>query len=397
MAELVASSASSPLVVCSGPHGARVRADASLSSAPAFEMPRGAVARVLARRGVYRDDGRKAERLLIDWRGRQGWASAPFFAAVDETVRRRASSEAKKNAQKTGTLPTDFPPLPPPGPSDARLVSVVTPTTPARRWAHANLYECFARQTYEPRELCVYETGGAAPSAFWLEVAASDGRVRYEHEPSGDSNLGAKRNRLATMARGEVLAHFDDDDCYRSAYLARMAKLASFACFDVEQSELRVFDSKVDRAASEATPRGLCANQIFNPTSISLVDLHTGQGWPEWHSRTWGFGFCYVYTRALALAHPYDAAWHMGEDYSFLLQAPKRGAACVAFTDDDAADPAVLHVLHQGSTAQTPTRPCGGRWFRGGPHAAALRRAEAQRRGGRRAREARARGVEWAR
>lgn len=113
------------------------------------------------------------------------------------------------------------------------------------------------------------------------------------------------------------------------------AKLASFACFDVEQSELRVFDSKVDRAASEATRRG----------------------WPEWHSRTWGFGFCYVYTRALALAHPYDAAWHMGEDYSFLLQASKRGAACVAFTDDDAADPAVLHVLHQGSTAQTPTRP----------------------------------------
>ena len=115
------------------------------------------------------------------------------------------------------------------------------------------------------------------------------------------------------------------------------AKLASFACFDVEKSELRVFDSKVDRAASEATRRG----------------------WPEWHSRTWGFGFCYVYTRALALAHPYDAAWHMGEDYSFLLQASKRGAACVAFADDDAADPAVLHVLHQGSTAQTPTRPCG--------------------------------------
>ena len=25
----------------------------------------------------------------------------------------------------------------------------------------------------------------------------------------------------------------------------------------------------------------------------------TRQGWPEWHSRTWGFGFCYVYTRAL--------------------------------------------------------------------------------------------------
>jgi len=34
------------------------------------------------------------------------------------------------------------------------------------------------------------------------------------------------------------------------------AKLASFACFDVEKSELRVFDSKVDRAASEATRRG---------------------------------------------------------------------------------------------------------------------------------------------
>ena len=34
-----------------------------------------------------------------------------------------------------------------------------------------------------------------APSAFWREIMESDGRVRYEHEPSGDSNLGAKRNR----------------------------------------------------------------------------------------------------------------------------------------------------------------------------------------------------------
>ena len=74
-------------------------------------------------------------------------------------------------------------------------------------------------------------------------------------------------------------------------FFPAQAKLASFACFDVEQSELRVFDSKVDRAASEATR----------------------QGWPEWHSRTWGFGFCYVYTRALALDCAEIKHWFGGQ------------------------------------------------------------------------------------
>ena len=122
---------------------------------------------------------------------------------------------------------------------------------------------------------------------------------------------------------------------------ADLAKLASFACYDAERCALSVFDSKLDQRDSAA-------------------EASRGAAWPEWHSRTWGFGFNYVYTRRLALDHPYDPTWHMGEDYSFLLQASKHGATCLAFTDDDARDPAVLHVLHQGSTAQTPTRPAEG-------------------------------------
>jgi hypothetical protein len=167
----------------------------------------------------------------------------------------------------------------------------------------------------------------------------------------GADRLGAKRNALAAAAAGDVIVHFDDDDAYRRCYVRRMVgalvlgehdlvKLASFACYDVDRRELASFDDAADRAAA-AGAAGAAAS------------------WPEWHSRTWGYGFTYAYARRLALAAPYDDAWHVGEDYSFLLRAAAAGASIAAFRDD-VGDPAVLHALHGGSTARTPARPTGG-------------------------------------
>ena len=114
-------------------------------------------------------------------------------------------------------------------PSVAAVVSVVCPTTVRRRPLHALLYENFAAQAYEPKELCVLDTGGREPSPFFASLR--DPRVRYRHvrsdgDGSGDERadfcVGNKRNALVEMARGDVIACFDDDNAYAPLYLDTM-------------------------------------------------------------------------------------------------------------------------------------------------------------------------------
>lgn len=178
------------------------------------------------------------------------------------------------------------------------LVSVLTPTTSDRHWSHANLYRCFAQQTWPNKELVVLDTG-VSPSPFF--TALDDVRVRYTHielpdntaelitslemlvgaadaPPGGGRpqtawsdawrgplaaieettqhrqwfeledetctspvyaalaarciSLGTKRNWLASKARGELLANFDDDDLVRSRQSNSGFSSAEVPCID---------------------------------------------------------------------------------------------------------------------------------------------------------------------
>jgi hypothetical protein len=60
------------------------------------------------------------------------------------------------------------------------LVSVVSPTSSERSWAHAALYNSFAHQTYPNLELVVLDTG-PEPSPFFS--CCRDARVKYHHVP----------------------------------------------------------------------------------------------------------------------------------------------------------------------------------------------------------------------
>lgn len=105
------------------------------------------------------------------------------------------------------------------------LVSVISPTTSDRHWAHEQLYRCFSWQTWPNKELLVIDDG-PIPSPFFQQLVG-DARVTYTHRPanrppvaaapsetSGRERLGEKRNRLCAAARGALIAHFDDDDLY---------------------------------------------------------------------------------------------------------------------------------------------------------------------------------------
>ena len=93
-------------------------------------------------------------------------------------------------------------------------MSVVIATYPPRHAFHKMALECFRCQRYGPSELVVLDTGGARSPVFGN---LRDERVRYVHDPADELSLGQKRTRLVELARGEFVAHFDDDNVYQPA------------------------------------------------------------------------------------------------------------------------------------------------------------------------------------
>ena len=101
------------------------------------------------------------------------------------------------------------------------LVSCIVPTLD-RADRHADLYACFDSQTYEPKELLVFD-GSKRISPFFSSLA--DARVRYEHahRPKGEvTRIGAERNALLELAQGDFCQHLDDDDFYAPEFLSSM-------------------------------------------------------------------------------------------------------------------------------------------------------------------------------
>ncbi|HEU4742142.1 MAG TPA: glycosyltransferase [Meiothermus sp.] len=86
------------------------------------------------------------------------------------------------------------------------LVSCIMPTYNRRAFVPEAI-EHFLRQDYEPRELLILDDGEDCVA----DLIPSDPRIRYvrlEHRLT----VGVKRNRACELAKGELIAHWDDDD-----------------------------------------------------------------------------------------------------------------------------------------------------------------------------------------
>jgi glycosyltransferase involved in cell wall biosynthesis len=88
------------------------------------------------------------------------------------------------------------------------LVSCIMPTRDRRSFLPLALQN-FLAQDYPNKELIVVDDGDDATA----DVAANTPGVRYTRLPESTS-IGAKRNLACEMARGNVIAHWDDDDWY---------------------------------------------------------------------------------------------------------------------------------------------------------------------------------------
>mmetsp|Transcript_113432 Transcript_113432/g.315866 ORF Transcript_113432/g.315866 Transcript_113432/m.315866 type:complete len:1092 (-) Transcript_113432:80-3355(-) len=222
------------------------------------------------------------------------------------------------------------------GHRDEALASVVCTSIEKNHPSHPLLYECFRKQTYEPRELVVVDTG-TQPSRFLQEKAKADPRVIYrfyfreEHglEQDEDSlehvmnedrleevlqfvtwtpqfaetfdanrsevpcqglTLGVKRNIAVHLTRGSTVMHFNAGDLYARDYLRFMrGELLAAASLLGTGGLLPVAVALADWHAVDLSTR------VFRQ-----LDLHEhGHHLPEQMRKSLqcARGFTYAYTR----------------------------------------------------------------------------------------------------
>ena len=94
------------------------------------------------------------------------------------------------------------------------FVSVLTPTYNRRRFL-ANAIACYESQTYpkDRMEWVILDDGIEDVSDIFEELSKRLPNIRYNRQ-SERSLIGAKRNELHKLARGEILVSWDDDDFY---------------------------------------------------------------------------------------------------------------------------------------------------------------------------------------
>jgi glycosyltransferase involved in cell wall biosynthesis len=167
------------------------------------------------------------------------------------------------------------------------LVSAIMPTADRRRFV-TRAIKYFQRQDYPNRELLILDDGEDRVA----DLVPPDPRIRYVSLESR-LVLGDKRNRACELARGELVAHWDDDD-WQAPYRLR---------YQVEQLEQH--------------GAALCG-----PRRVVYVDPPAKRAWlydyPE-AARSWVAGNALLYRRSVWQENRFPAVG-IGEDTRFLWE-----------------------------------------------------------------------------
>jgi hypothetical protein len=197
-------------------------------------------------------------------------------------------------------------------------LSAIMPTADRRRFVPAAIAQ-FLAQRRDDAELVILDDG-ADPVA---DLIPGDPRIRYVREEKRRV-LGDKRNRLCELARGEIIAHWDDDDWYAPDRLAR--QLAAF----------------------EAT-----GADIVGIDRVPFLADDGSEAWDyRWGGRkSWVCGGSMIYRRAYWERHRFPRL-RAGEDTRFVFDA--RGAHIHAMAEHDW----LIARVHGGNTSAKRTRGC---------------------------------------
>jgi glycosyltransferase involved in cell wall biosynthesis len=284
--------------------------DASLAEDACFlriALRRGARLERVAGDGLfmYVRHGRNAWRLGVGEHGaRAGWRRAgepPLAPADRDFYRARRASAA---APRCATAPP--------------LVSCIMPTA-NRAPLVARAIAYFLRQDYHRRELLILDDGDDAVDA----LVPADPRIRYVRL-AARLPLGEKRNRGCELARGAVIAHWDDDDWYAPTRLSEQVR------------HLR-------RAGAD----------VCGPGRLLCFDPARALAWRYQHAAPWVAGSGLCYRRAAWRDTPF-AGIDVGEDTRFVYDRPAGG---VLVLRDERL---LAGLVHPANTS--PKRTSGPGW-----------------------------------
>jgi ADP-heptose:LPS heptosyltransferase/glycosyltransferase involved in cell wall biosynthesis/SAM-dependent methyltransferase len=131
------------------------------------------------------------------------------------------------------------------------LVSCIMPTADRRAFV-GRAVEYFLRQDYGAKELIVVDDGEDAVG----DLMPADARVRYVRV-SGKLTVGAKRNLACEQARGEFIAHWDDDDWHAPRRLSyQVGELSESGAEVCGIRELLFYEPGAGRAWRYVYPAG---------------------------------------------------------------------------------------------------------------------------------------------
>jgi glycosyltransferase involved in cell wall biosynthesis len=222
-------------------------------------------------------------------------------------------------------------------------VSLITPTVDREDFLPA-LWDCIRVQSEQDFERLVHD-GSGKPTPLFDQI--NDKRVRYMPVP-GRMTIGAKRNALCNAAKGEIIAHLDDDDFYGPRYIEGMlsfmtdlnvdfVKLFGFFLYRRSQKILAYWDLE----------RDFPQHYRLHPVDPLSITVYRGGV-----AARWGYGFSYVFRRRVweEIHFPEDEehGWH-GEDQIFA------DAAVAKFRSAGKQDfgCSCLHVIHNKNISFT--------------------------------------------
>lgn len=211
-----------------------------------------------------------------------------------------------------GTAPA----RPPPEAAALPLLSCIMPTR-ARPAFVAQSIRYFQRQDYPALELLiVYEDDSDLPADI------SDTRIRCLRVAPGTS-IGAKRNEAVRLARGQLIAHWDDDDWYGEQRLSRQAAPIRHNIADITGLNDMLF------MARQQGEFWTCSRSLFRRMFIENVS-----------------GGTLVYRRSLWERHGHYPATSLREDADFLQKTLRGGARLCRVPGSELC----IYVRHHGNT-----------------------------------------------
>jgi glycosyltransferase involved in cell wall biosynthesis len=222
------------------------------------------------------------------------------------------------------------------------LVSIITPTF-GRAAFLPLIYACVKQQRWSCLEWLV-EDDSPEPSQFMQRLR--EPWIIYRHTARRHS-VGYKRNTLVARAKGQYIAHFDDDDYYSPRYVSHMMDLLLSHRADIcKLSGFFLLHHKLDTFAYWDLLVKTGIHFVWTDTSIKSHFLRD-QDNAHLANTHYGYGFSYVYKKSIWCGSGFpDLNWN--EDVTF-VHAAGQDISIKMIPDQIGL---CLHLVHDESTSK---------------------------------------------